>query len=154
MPPSLTCDSLALLASKRADAFSNGIMLSPTASCFFQRPHASSTASCFFKGYESTHRCYIFPIIVCANNQIFLILYRYKLFCAEAQLHLSKDSMHMCSLPKVIIYAETQPHLRKDSKPMRSLHKLFCSEAKPPLSRNVQAILTLAFGLHCLLVTP
>lgn len=139
--PSLTCDSLALLASKRADAFSNGIMFSPTASCFFE-------------GYESTHRCYIFPIIVCDNNQIFLILYRYKLFCAETQLHLSKDSMHMCSLPKVIIYAETQPHLSKDSKPMRSLHKLFCSEAKPPLSRNVQAILTLAFGLHCLLVTP
>ncbi len=51
----------------------------------------------------------IFPIIVCDNNNFFLILYHYKLFCAEA---------------------------------------------KPPLSRNVQAILTLAFGLHCLIVTP
>lgn len=51
----------------------------------------------------------IFPIIVCDNNNFFLILYHYKLFCAES---------------------------------------------KQPLSQNVQAILTLAFGLHCLIVTP
>lgn len=81
-------------------------------------------------------------------------MYRYKLFCAETQPHLSKDSKPMRSLHKAIIYAEAKPHLSKDSKPMRSLHKLFCAEAKPPLSRNVQAILTLAFGLHCLIVTP
>ena len=64
--------------------------------------------------------------------KFFLILYRYKLFCAETQLRLSKDSIHMCSLPKAIIYAEHKPHLSKDSKPMRSLHKLSVQKPSRP----------------------
>ena len=71
-PPSLTCANLELLASKRADAFSNGIML-------FQRHHAS------LKVMKATTGVKFFL-------KLFVTIIKFFLFCITISFSVQKPS--------------------------------------------------------------